>query len=101
MDNESRATHWRRLLAEHSVSGLSLRAFAARAGVSANTLAYWKYKRPTVSSRPAIVPVTVVDDLSPGRGEFVVEIGAARVRIPASMDHDQLVRLVRALGGAC
>ncbi len=94
----SRASYWQRLLEAHSRSGLSLRAFAAQANVSVNTLAYWKYKRPHTPPSSAIVPVTVIDDLPRAHGEFVIEFGAARLRIPSSIDPDQLVR---ALGGGC
>jgi len=46
MASKDRAAHeayWRDVLDRHAASGLSLRAFAAREGLSANTLAYWKY----------------------------------------------------------
>ncbi len=56
--------HWRGVLDRHAASVLSLREFAARESLSANTLAYWKYTR---LARPAersttLVPVHVIDD---------------------------------------
>ena len=64
---------------EHARSGLSLRAFAERAGVSVNTLAYWKYRRRIAGEArsPVFVPVKLVDDLHGVRSELVVEIGGA------------------------
>jgi len=63
-DRAAREAHWRDVLDRHAAIGLSLRAFAAREGLSANTLAYWKYTR---LARPAersttLVPVHVIDD---------------------------------------
>ena len=63
-DRAAREAYWREVLDRHAASGLSLRAFAAREKLSANTLAYWKYTR---LARPAevsttLVPVHVIDD---------------------------------------
>lgn len=97
----ARASYWHALLDAHARSGLSLRAFAVSTGVSVNTLAYWKYTRSRRSGRSSIVPVTVIDDLPRAGGEFVLELGAARLRIPASTDPDRVVGLLRALAGPC
>ena len=100
---EGRSERWRRLVVEHGRSGLSLRAFAARKGVSANTLAYWKYTR-RISGKPgrtAIVPVHVLDDASAVRGELVVELSDARLRIPPGFDVELLARVLEVLRRPC
>lgn len=95
---------WHELIAAHERSGLSLKAFAARAGVSVNTLAYWKYKRGVrrtpLEQAPRLVPVHVVDD-EPALGELVVEIGSVRVRVASTSDLTLLRRVVAALRPSC
>ena len=95
--------HWRRLVLEHARSGLSLRAFAALKGVSANTLAYWKYRRRIAGkpARPSIVPVRVVDDASFARAELVIEFSDARLRIAPGFDAELLSRVVEVLRRPC
>lgn len=103
MENTSRLEHWRRLVAEHASSGLSLRAFAARAGVSPNTLAYWKYKRGSGSSPsgPQIVPVTVVDDARAPVASIVLELDGARLELQPGFDADDVSRLIGILRRSC
>ncbi len=99
----ARSERWRRLVVEHACSGLSLRAFAARHGVSANTLAYWKYTR-RIGAKPArlsIVPVRVVDDASVVRAELVIEFSDARLRILPGFDAELLSRVVEVLRRPC
>jgi hypothetical protein len=103
MDSTTRAEHWRRLITEHAESGLSLRAFAARAGVSPNTLGYWKYKRGIVpaSSVPQIVPVTVVEDARPSAVSIVLELGGARLELRPGFAADDVSRLITILRRSC
>lgn len=94
---------WRRLVAEHARSGLSLKAFAARKGVSVNSLAYWKYKRIGLSRRAPrdLVPVHVIDDLGSSGREFVLELGDARLRIPPDFDPAGLAGVLDLLRQPC
>jgi hypothetical protein len=102
MDSTARAEHWRRLVTEQASSGLSLRAFAARAGVSPNTLAYWKYKRGVSAAPvPRIVPVTVVDDARPSAASIVLELGGARLEIRPGFDAGDVSRLIGILRRSC
>src|SRR5215203_2723150 len=82
--------YWRAVLDRQAASGLSLRSFADREGLSVNTLAYWKYtrRRRLRSTALSLVPVRVVEDsgLSP-RG-LVIELSGARVLVPAEFDLD-------------
>ena len=93
---------WRELVLAQQRSGLSLRAFAARHGVSPNTLAYWKYKRGRGRAPAAaqLVPVEVIGEVSPS-SELVVELADARVRVPAGCDPERAARLIALLLRPC
>lgn len=56
----ARRAHWQKLVEAQARSGLSLRVFAERLGVSPHTLAYWKYKRPVagIDAAPKLLPVS-------------------------------------------
>jgi hypothetical protein len=106
---------YRRLLEEHAQSGLTQRAFAARKGVAATTLSWWKHE---IGHRDRLragrngngvhlLPVQVVTaalDRSrskgpdPTRGEFVVRLRSGReVRVEHGFDAAELGRLVEVL----
>ena len=82
----------RGFLAAHAESGLSLKAFAAAAGVPYTTLAYWRQRG---DARPRLVPVEV--ERAPGAGGVEVVVGDVVIRVPADADDALLVRVVRAL----
>jgi hypothetical protein len=93
---------WRALLREHSSSGLSLRAFAAQRGVSANTLAYWKYTR--ARQTPDFEEIRVVPDAALDRRAALLELvlsSGHTVRVPSNFDADALRRLLAALESPC
>ena len=99
----AREERWRRLLSLQSASGLSLREFARRRGLSANTLGYWKYRRriATAGSAPRIVPVTLIDEPNVGGGELTIEVGDAVLRIPPDFDVERVARVVSLLRRSC
>jgi len=100
--SRSDGRRWQELLAKQARSGLSLRAFAAREGVSPNTLAYWKYKRGAErKGSPALVPVRVIDDERPRGGELVIEFASARLRVGSGCDLDLLARVIAILRESC
>ena len=82
----------RELLAAFRKSGLSLKAFAERAGVPYSTMAYWR-QRGEVADPPRFVPVEVARE----GGPLEVVVGAVVVRVGADFDEAHLVRLVRSL----
>jgi hypothetical protein len=90
------------LLREQASSGLSLRAFAASRGVSANTLQYWKYKRARwdeVFEEIRVVPAAAVE-----RNTAPLEVvlsGGRAVRVHGDFDADVLRRLLTALESPC
>ena len=83
---------WRALLAAQGQSGLSVRAFAAGAGVAYTTLVYWKQR--LRESRPRLVPVEIEHG---GDAHIDVIVGGVVVRVAADFDDGLLVRVVRAL----
>lgn len=103
MDRTARAARWRRLVSEQARSGLSLREFAARAGVCANTLAYWKYKRGAdlEASEPQIVPVTLVGDPRSVATGITIEIGDARLTLSSGFDAAEVSTLITLLRRPC
>ena len=111
---------WRRVLAEHERSGLSVAEFARRRGISAGSLGWWRHvarrraaeqrgtkARATRPERDRFVEVRV----SPAQGEVagdasrgmleVVVPGGCVVRVPAHFEVDALRRLLAAFGTRC
>ena len=82
------------LLQEHEASGVSLKAFAAAAGVPYTTLAWWR-SRLRRESAPRLVPVRVAQDAETGAVEIAV--GDVVVRVPAGTSAETTARLVRAI----
>ena len=82
----------RELLREHARSGVSLKAFAAGAGVPYATLAWWRARLRDVRA-PQFVPVHV-DDVRSGSVEIAV--GDVVVRVTDG-DERAVARLVRAI----
>jgi transposase-like protein len=82
----------RELMAAFRRSGVSLRAFAERAGVPYSTMVYWRQRgEPTAS--PTFVPVEV----APTGGPIEVVVGSAVVRVEPGFDEAHLARVVRSL----
>lgn len=95
---------WQRLVEAQSGSGLSVREFAERHGVSPSALTYWKYKRGGGGQRrrTTFAPVRLIDDGGPSSTrEFVLELAGARIRVPAEFDPDSLRRLLELVREPC
>ena len=97
MASETRGL-WAARVARWQRSGLPAPAFAAREGLNAGTLSYWKWKlRQSDRSVPAIAarPVSFVELVGPALGgsdssvEIVLPAGY-RVRMPAGASGDTL-----------
>jgi hypothetical protein len=84
---------------------LSLQAFAAREGLSANTLAYWKYKRQRLvkpaASSPTLLPVHVIEDRESSDTAIVLELDGVRVSIRQGFDEAHLARVLSVLRRPC
>lgn len=120
MKHSSTEDRWRRLLAEHERSGLSVRQFAEERGVSAWSLYGWRHRlglsrhrevrrgrrRGKKDGAAELVPVQVVgaaaDPGAEARGGFDVELReGARIHVPAGFQSEDLVRLLAVLRSSC
>ncbi|HNB60610.1 MAG TPA: transposase [Phycisphaerales bacterium] len=86
----------RELVQEHERSGVSLKAFAAAAGVPYTTLAWWR-ARLRGGAEARLVPVVVAQDELAG---IEIAVGDVVVRVPRGTSAEATARLVRALA-AC
>lgn len=85
-----RVDQWRR-------SGLTAKQFAARAGISARSLSWWKWQLAR-GARTAPPVVEVVGTLSRSVGPFELVLDErVQVRIPADFDPESLRRLLAVL----
>ncbi len=104
---------YRRLLEECAASGLTQREFAAKSGVAATTLSWWKHelghrdRLRAGRNGVSLIPVNVVGapldrsrskEPDPTRPEFVVRLRSGReVRVRQGFDAAELARLVEVL----
>jgi transposase-like protein len=100
--DEAKERQWRRRIDQWRVSGLSVRAFCARHGLS--TASFYNWRRALqrrAADEPAFVPVQVVADAVPTQAsalEVVLTDGRA-VRIAPGFDATTLRRLLAVLEG--
>jgi len=103
----NRREEMEQLLGRRERLGLTFKTLARESGVPAGTLAFWAWKlRQSALQREPIAPAcTGFVELVPGpdvpsavesRVEIVL-VSGRRVVVPADVDEDRLVRLVRAL----
>lgn len=102
------AARWGKRVERLERSGLSVRTFAAREGLKAGSLSFWKWKL-AQGQRPRAAPVSPIKfveltaapavTVAPAAGAgFEVVLRAGRtVRVPAGFDAAELGRLVVAL----
>ncbi len=106
-----RRSEWARLVRELERSGLPAAEFAARRGVNARTLVWWRWRTRsepvgTVASAPSFVPIVV--STAAVEGELAVVSGAVEVGLPNGvtlrfehrLDVDGVRELVMACGAA-
>ncbi len=90
---------WRTLVARWRGSGKSRREFAEERGLPRGTFTWWVWKvgASMAAARPEFFDVVVVDAVAERAPDLIVEVGQARVRVPAGFDAHELRRLVDAL----
>ena len=103
------AAEWRCLVDEWAASGLTKSEFARAVGVRPTTLAWWRWnlrardRRAGASATDAglvFAEVELLADSDSARGpapDFVVELGAVRVRVAPGFHAGELQRLLAAL----
>ena len=93
-------SRWRSLIREQEKSGLTVREFAARRGIAAGTLFWWR-SRLRSRQRSQLVAVEVVDhEAKDAAVSGMFELGIddrLTLRISAGFDAGELRRLVQAL----
>ncbi len=95
---------WKGHLDKWKSSGLSLRAFGEREGLSVNTLWYWKRRILGAKTRPVLelVPVVVAPKAPVQERKALYELvlrSGHTLRVPADFDDKTLRRLLDTLGG--
>lgn len=98
-----REATWRRVVAGHSKSGMSIRAYCAKMRVKEPAFYWWRAelaRRDATKPKTAFVPVVVKASAVAGMEGIAIELRGGRVlRLPA-MAMTQVVELVRAIEGA-
>jgi transposase-like protein len=94
---------WRQLLQDQARSGLSVREFAERRGMSAATLYWWRTKlRDSRDGGSQLVPVEIVAPLRSSSAIFELQIGEAlTVRVQPGFAESDLRRLLAVLKASC
>lgn len=104
LSKASREEFWRELLARQRGSGLSIKAYCAKAGVAVATFFVWK-RRLGTGGAPATVgfaPVRVQPETVPEAAAGGIEIlfpRDRRVRLTGTVDPQQLAAVFAALAG--
>ena len=104
MTRAEKAASWRAHVEGLRQSGLSIRAYARRAGVSVSGLQYWRKQlakagtRPRVSDIPSFLPVTVkpAPVLEPAAIEIVLASGH-RLRLAGPVETQWLSTLIQSV----
>ena len=95
---------WRRVVAGHAGSGLTVRAYCVRRGVREPAFYFWRRELARRDANrslppPVFVPVTVIPHSAPG-GDGAIEIvlaGQRRVRLTGAVDQQMLADVLAVL----
>lgn len=93
---------WAKRVARYERSGVSIRTFAAREGLKAGSLSYWKWRLAHGKrTRAAVAPLRFVELpvlTAPAASRFEVVLATGRtVRVPSGFEAGELARLVGVL----
>src|SRR5262245_49856140 len=100
--DERKAREWRRWISQWQASGLTVRTFCARHGVSTPSFYHWRrVLERRAAEEPAFVPVQVVADPTPPQASAleVVLVDGRVVRVAPGFDAATLRRLLVVLEG--
>ena len=100
---KKREARWRRVVAGHAGSGMSIRAYCAQHGVKDPAFYWWRAelaRRDAARSAADFVPVVVEPAASvPAEGITLELRGGRTLRLPASLTMEKIGELVRAIEG--
>ncbi len=100
---KKREATWRRIVAGHAKSGMSIRAYCAKNRVKEPAFYWWRAeltRRDAAKPKAAFVPVVVKAPAARRTDGIFIELRGGRVlRLPA-MPAAQVAELVRAIEGA-
>ena len=100
---KKREAMWRRLVAGHTSSGMSIRAYCSKMRVKEPAFYWWRAelaRRDTAKRKAAFVPVMVKAPVVVGTEGISIELrGGRMLRLPA-MAVARVAELVRAIEGA-
>jgi hypothetical protein len=98
---KTREATWRRVVAGHPGSGMSIRAYCAKMRVKEPAFYWWRAelaRRDAASLKAAFVPVVVKAPMAAGTEGISIELYGGRVlRLPLSMAIGDVAALVRAV----
>lgn len=100
---KSREAKWRRVLAGHAPSRMSIRAYCAKHGVKEQAFYWWRAKlaRHDATKPAAFVPIVVEPVASVAACDIVMLLrGGRELHLPASLSMEKIGVLVRAIEGA-
>jgi transposase len=105
------AEAWSKRVAEWRASGLTAKEFCAKHDLRLSGLRYWTYRlraaeKASEASAVRLVPVTVKPQdvppptlhVEPAKAALTVELGAARIVVPAGVDRATLKMVLDVLG---
>ena len=100
---KKREARWRRVVAEHVNSGMSIRAYCAQHGVKDPAFYWWRAelaRRDAARSAADFVPVVVEPATAvPAEGMILELRGGRALRLPASLTMGKIGELIRAIEG--
>lgn len=101
--DDQRAASWRGVLKRHATSGVSVRAFCRREGLSEPSFYAWRRTlgERDAAAEPASQPAFFPAAILPSAGRIEIELRGGRLlRLPESLAMERLAELVRALEAA-
>ena len=113
MRAREKAEVWEERVEELARSGMSLKEYAAKIGVNANTLSGWRWKLRRKAKAELVSGDDAGDDehgftdmtsqlaaaLTGDAGVIEIELGHALVRVRGHVEREALVGVLKALGG--
>lgn len=97
MDRDERREYWQAVLELHRESGMTIKGFCEREGLSVHQFGYWRKRLAELAETPpeGFVPLRFSEETS--SDAVVIRIGAFAVEIPMGFDAPELKRVLLTL----